>query len=130
VPGEHGGPENGYVLDGKGTRAYLGGDTRWTREVSEVAIRFPALDFAALPVGGERFLGFPREMGPDEAAQAAAELGARRFLPIGYGKHAGFPLRWHARNPVTRFIAACKKQGIARHRIVVLEPGESWHYTR
>jgi hypothetical protein len=68
-------------------------------------------------------------MGPAEAAEVAAELGARRFLPIGYGK-AGLPFRWHAQNPVERFIAACKRLGIVRERIVVLEPGESWHYVR
>jgi L-ascorbate metabolism protein UlaG (beta-lactamase superfamily) len=130
VPGDHGGPENGYVLEAHGVSAYFAGDTRRIPELAEVATRFPALDFAALPVGGERLLGLAREMGPVEAAEFAAELGARRLLPIGYGKSAGFPLRWHARNPVERFVAACKRLGIVRDRIVVLEPGESWHYVR
>ena len=67
-------------------------------------------------------------MGPAEAARAAATLGASRLIPTGYGEDGGFPLRWHARRPVDGFVKACAERGIERQRIVVLEPGESWHY--
>ena len=46
--------------------------------------------------------GFPREMGPAEAARAAATLGASRLIPTGYGEDGGFPLRWHARRCCSR----------------------------
>jgi L-ascorbate metabolism protein UlaG (beta-lactamase superfamily) len=69
-------------------------------------------------------------MGPDEAARAAAVLGAARLIPIGYGERGAFPFRWQARRPVERFIAECRKHGIDRARVIVLEPGESWHYYR
>ena len=69
-----------------------------------------------------------REMGPGDAARAAAVLSARRLIPMGYGEEGGFPLRWHALKPVERFIKACAERGIDRGRIVALEPGESWHY--
>ena len=128
VPAAHSVPENGYVLEDGGVSAYLGGDTAEFAELSEVAARFPHPDVALLPVGGERLLGLPRTMGPVEAAEAAARLGAERVIPIAYGKQGGFPLRWFARKPIPRFIAACKDEGIAPERIVVLEPGESWHY--
>jgi len=128
VPAAHSVPENGYVLEGGGVSAYVGGDTREFDELAEVAQRFPHLDVALLPVGGERLLGLPRTMGPEQAAKAAAKLGAQRVIPIAYGKQGGFPLRWFARKPLPRFVAACRDQGIGAERIITLEPGESWHY--
>ena len=128
VPASHAVPENGYVLESHGVSAYLGGDTRSFDELPEVAGRFPHLSVALLPVGGERLLGLARTMGPDEAAEAAKTLGAGRVIPIAYGKRGGFPVRWFADDPVARFVKVCKSQGIPRDRIVVLEPGESWHY--
>jgi L-ascorbate metabolism protein UlaG (beta-lactamase superfamily) len=128
VPARHSAPENGYVLEAGGVRAYVAGDTRYFAELVDVATRFPRPDAALLPVGGARLLGLRREMGPEEAARAAALLDARRVIPIGYGERGGFPLRWHARHPTASFIAECNKRGIAGDRVVVLEPGESWHY--
>ena len=128
VPAAHSVPENGYVLERGGVSAYLAGDTRTFDELGEVAARFPHLDVALLPVTGERLLGLRRTMGPAEAAAAAATLGAERVIPIAYGKQGGFPLRWFSRRPVTDFVAAAKDAGIDRERIIVLEPGESWHY--
>ena len=128
VPAAHAVPENGYVLEAGGVSVYLGGDTREFDELADVAARFPHLDVALLPVGGERLLGFPRTMGPTQAAEAAAKLGAGHVIPIAYGKQGGFPVRWYARHPLARFIEACRDQGVAAERIVTLEPGESWHY--
>jgi len=130
VPAHHSVPENGYVLEANDTSVYVAGDTRYFPELVDIATRFPHLDAALLTVGGERLLGFRREMGPDEAARAAAVLGAGRLIPVGYGERGAFPLYWHARRPVARFIEECGKQGIDRARVVVLEPGESWHYYR
>jgi len=130
VPARHSVPENGYVIEAGGVQVYVAGDTRWFSELVDVATRFPHLDAAILPIGGERVLGFRREMDPGEAARAAALLDPHRIVPIGYGKHGGFPLIWHTRHPTERFVEECKKRGIERERIVVLEPGESWHYYR
>ena len=129
VPALHAVPENGFVLEGGRVQVYVAGDTRYFPELVDVATRFPHLDAALLPVGGEHYLGFAREMGPADAARAAALLGPpERLIPIGYGKGGGFPLRWFARRPTERFVEECKKRGIEAKRIVVLEPGESWHY--
>ncbi|HLY39362.1 MAG TPA: MBL fold metallo-hydrolase [Candidatus Binatia bacterium] len=130
VPARHAVAENGYVLELDGVRVYVAGDTRWYPELVDVATRFPHVDAALLPIGGERLLGFAREMGPADAARAAALLDPRHVIPVGYGKRDGFPIRWHARHPVERFVAECKERGIGAERIVVLEPGESWHYYR
>jgi len=130
VPARHAVPENGYVVERDGVRAYVAGDTRWFPELVDVATRFPAVDAALLPVGGERLFGFRREMDPAEAARAAAVLEPHRIIPIGYGKHGGFPVRWFSSRPVERFVDECRQRGIDATRIVVLEPGESWHYYR
>ena len=128
VPARHAVPENGYVLEAGPISVYVAGDTRPFPELVDVATRFAHLDAALLPVGGERLLGFEREMGPEAAARAAATLAARRVIPLGYGARGGFPLHWYARQPTERFVQACMQQGIDRGRVVVLEPGESWHF--
>jgi len=130
VPARHAVPENGYVVERGGVQVYVGGDTRWFPELVDVATRFPHVDVALLPIGGERLLGFHREMGPSAAARAAALLDPRFVVPLGYGKRGGFPLRWFARHPTERFIAECKERGFPAERVIVLEPGESWHYYR
>ena len=130
VPARHSAPENGYVLEAHGTSVYVAGDTRYFPELVDVATRFPHLDAALLTVGGERVLGVRREMGPDEAARAAEVLGASHLIPVGYAERWVFPLRWYALHPVKRFVDECRDRGIDRSRIVILEPGESWHYYR
>jgi L-ascorbate metabolism protein UlaG (beta-lactamase superfamily) len=130
VPANHRVPENGYVVAAGRVRAYLAGDTRWFDGLVDVATAFPEVDVALLPVGGERMLGLRRTMGPEEAARAAALLKPRRVIPIAYGVSGGFPFVWYAKDPVGRFREAAKAEGVAAERIVVLEPGESWHYYR
>jgi L-ascorbate metabolism protein UlaG (beta-lactamase superfamily) len=130
VPARHSVRENGYVLEADGLSAYVAGDTRLFSELADVATRFPHLDVAVLPVGGERMLGLKTELGPEDAARAAATLDARRIVPFGYGERPLYPFRWYAGRPIIRFTEACAERGIDRGRIVVLEPGESWHYYR
>jgi len=130
VPARHDGPANGYVLEAGRVGAYVAGDTRRFPQLVDVATRFPHLDAAVLPVGGRRFFGVRREMGPVEAAEAAALLDPRRVIPYNYGQAGGFPVRLFARNPVGRFIDECTARGFEPGRLVVLEPGESWHYYR
>ncbi|HWP65781.1 MAG TPA: hypothetical protein VNO26_07705, partial [Candidatus Limnocylindria bacterium] len=67
---------------------------------------------------------------PEAAAAAAAQLGARRIIPCAYGAAGFFPLLTFARDPVERFRRAAQAAGIAPEAVVVLEPGESWHYFR
>jgi len=127
VPASHAVRENGYVLDGGGVSLYDAGDTRYSDQLPTIAAAFPHLDVALLPIGGLRLLGLPREMSPEDAARAAELLAPRKVIPIGYGAGGGTPIWWRAGSPLDRFIAACAERGIPRSRIVVLEPGESWH---
>jgi L-ascorbate metabolism protein UlaG (beta-lactamase superfamily) len=130
VPADHRVPENGYVVSSGRVRAYVAGDTRWFEGLVDIATAFPQVDVAMLPVGGERLLGMRRTMGPEEAAKAAALLKPRRVIPIAYAAAGGFPFVSYAADPAARFREAAKAQGLAPEAIVVLEPGESWHYYR
>ena len=130
VPARHSVPENGYVLEAGGVSVYVAGDTRYFPELVDVATRFPHLEVALLPIGGERLFGFLRQMGPGDAARAAEVLAPRRIIPIGYGERSLVPLWWYTWSPTARFAEECAKRGIEKSRLVILDPGESWHYYR
>ncbi len=130
VPAEHNARENGSVVASDRVKVYVAGDTRWFEGLVDVAAAFPNLDVACLPIGGEKAMGFRRTMGPAEAAKAAALLHARRVIPIAYGAAGGFPFVWYADEPVIQFRDAAKDAGLSPEQVVVLEPGESWHYFR
>ena len=128
VPSRHAAPENGYVLARAGVTAYVAGDTKPFDQIVDIATVFPTLDVALLPVGGMRLLGFPREMTPAQAAHAAVTLGAKRVIPIHYGNRGFPPFTWRPSSVTEDFVDACEKAGIGKQRVVVLDPGESWHY--
>jgi L-ascorbate metabolism protein UlaG (beta-lactamase superfamily) len=130
VPARHAEPENGYVLESDRVRVYAAGDTRPFAGMAEIATAFPRLDVALLPIGGQRLFGVLREMGPEQAAVAAATLGAARIVPIGYGRGGGLPLFWYPRDPVASFQAAAAAVGVEPEQVIVLDTGESWHYYR
>jgi L-ascorbate metabolism protein UlaG (beta-lactamase superfamily) len=130
VPAEHNARENGYVVTSDRVKVYVAGDTRWFDGLVDVAAAFPNLDVACLPIGGEKAMGFRRTMGPIEAAKAAALLKPRRVIPIAYGAGGGYPFVWYADEPVKQFRDAANDAGLKPEQVVVLEPGESWHYFR
>ena len=128
-----GGPEanlaNGYVLSIGSIDAFVGADGADAGVAAgQIAAAFPDLDVALVPVSGTRVLGFSRGLRPDAAAELAATLGARVVIPIAYGTSSAAPLRWYAGDAVGRFTTSCVANGIARQHIVVLQPGESWHW--
>jgi L-ascorbate metabolism protein UlaG (beta-lactamase superfamily) len=130
VPAGRSGPQNGYVLGTERVHVFVADDTHRIDGLVDVATAFPDLDVAFLPIGGTRVAGFARTMGPHDAAKAAALLKPRRVVPIDYGAAGGFPFVWYASDPVAGFRTAAAAEGLAPERVVVLEPGESWHYYR
>lgn len=68
----------GYVVTVDGERIYHAGDTDLIPEMKGLAP-----DVALLPIGGTY------TMDAEEAARAAAELGARRVIPIHFGAIVG-----------------------------------------
>ena len=127
VPADHSTDENGYVLQAGAVTVYAAGDTRFFPGLEEIAGRFPAIDVALLPIGGARWFGFRTEMGPRDAARAVAMLKPRRVIPTHYGAGGPPPFYWTVSNPVEKFRQALTGAGAA-DRLVVLAPGDSWHY--
>jgi L-ascorbate metabolism protein UlaG (beta-lactamase superfamily) len=117
----------GYVLSAPAARIYTAGPTRLFSGLEQIATSFPDIDVALLPIGGPRFFGLQRQMGPAEAAQAVRMLDPRRVVPIAYGRTGGQPLYWYAGRPVERFREATRAAGASDDRVVVLATGESWH---
>jgi L-ascorbate metabolism protein UlaG (beta-lactamase superfamily) len=129
VPASRGPDANGYVVASGEVRVFVAGETSTVRELVDVAVGFPRLDVAILPIGGRRAFGRLREMTPEQAADAAATLGASRVIPSGYGARSRSPWSWYAGDALERFRAAMAARGLA-DRLVVLDTGESWHYAK
>lgn len=70
-----------------GAEAYFAGDSGYPAAFAEIGRRFPAIDYALLPIGsyGPRHLMAPQHMDPQDAARAFGELGARRLVPMHWG---------------------------------------------
>jgi N-acyl-phosphatidylethanolamine-hydrolysing phospholipase D len=128
VPSDHGTRANGYVMTRDDVTVYAAGDTRYFDGIREIADRMPPLDVALLPIGGMRFFGRLTEMRPEDAARAVQALDPERVVPVRYGMTGPWPIYWSARHPVEDFRAALQALGLDEERLVVIEPGESWHY--
>jgi L-ascorbate metabolism protein UlaG (beta-lactamase superfamily) len=128
VPADHTTVENGYVCRRGEVTVYAAGDTRYFDGLRDIARRFPRVDVALLPIGGLRVFGFRTEMDPEEAARATALLQPLRVIPTHYGLTAPPPLYWTRRDPVAAFRRELARTGGAPGQLVVLLPGESWHY--
>ena len=121
--------ENGYVLVSPDARLYFAGDTRPFADMVDVQTAFPHLDVAILPIGGRRRLGMAQQMTPAQAADAAALLKPARVVPCSFGVTSGSPLISFPDDPVGDFRKAMEQKGLA-DRLLILEPGESWHYAK
>ena len=132
VPASHPVRENGYVVASRSRARLRRRRHALVRRARRRRDRVPA-PRRRLPADRRRAL--PRAsgatMGPRDAAKAAALLKPRRVIPIGYGAAGGFPFVWYARRSGRRTSARRPTaEGSPPEQIVVLEPGESWHYFR
>ena len=79
-----------WVLEGRGGRAYFGGDTGYGPHFAAVHEKLGPMRLAVLPIGAykpEWFMG-PVHMSPKEAVQAALDLHATLAVPMHYGTFA------------------------------------------
>jgi L-ascorbate metabolism protein UlaG (beta-lactamase superfamily) len=129
VPAGGGPTGDGYVVVSREAHLYVAGATTAFPGLVDIAVAFPRLDVAILPIGGRRVLGMLHEMTPEQAAEAAVTLDAARVIPSGYGARSRSPFTWYTGDPLDRFRAAMAAKGLA-DRVLVLEPGESWHYAK
>jgi L-ascorbate 6-phosphate lactonase len=73
-----------YVLRARGKAIFIGGDTLYAQEAFAAAAKDGPIDLAILALGRNRrdLIDQQLYVTPEEVAQAARDLGARRVLPI------------------------------------------------
>ncbi len=120
---------NGHIVKTASIAAWVAGDTGLYDEMAELPnLAGRPIDVALVPVGGWGVRLPVGHMGPEQAAEACARVGARVAIPVHWGTlHTpllrDLPRGWMDR-PGDEFLAALAKvapdcQGI------VLEPGEA-----
>lgn len=99
-----------YVLSSGTEQLYLGGDSGYGPHFKQIGERFGPFDLAVLETGQYNEDWASIHMMPEEAVQAAADLGARALLPVHWGK---FSLAFHPWDePVKRTLAEAGKTGM------------------
>jgi L-ascorbate metabolism protein UlaG (beta-lactamase superfamily) len=115
----------GFIIEGSSARLYHSGDTAYFAGFAEIGRRYPNIDAAMLPIGAYDPAWFmsKQHMNPEEAVQAFADLGARRFLAMHWGtfKLTDEPLD----EPPQRLDAEWSRRGWPREPLHVLAVGES-----
>jgi L-ascorbate metabolism protein UlaG (beta-lactamase superfamily) len=114
----------GWVFEGS-RRIYFAGDTAYFSGFARIAERFPALDWALLPIGAydpQRIMR-PVHMNPEEAGAAFALLRATHMLPIHWGT---FPLTDEpVREPPLRLRRWWSSHGLDPARLWIPALGET-----
>ncbi len=109
----------GWVLTAPGgPRVYHAGDSGYGPFFAEIGSRYPGIDAAMLPVGAyaPRWFMQPMHMDPEEAVQAAQDVGARVMAPMHW---ATFRL---SREPVLEPIERTRAAWAATGR----DPADLW----
>jgi len=110
--------------DGAVPTIYFAGDSGYFDGFKQIGQRFD-IDVALMPIGAydpEWFMG-PQHVTPEEALQAFADVGAKRFIPMHYG---AFRLADDTpREALDRLEAERQRLGLEEERVVVLPLGET-----
>ncbi|MGH7894910.1 MAG: MBL fold metallo-hydrolase [Candidatus Binatia bacterium] len=106
-------------------RLLFAGDTGYHAVFANIVRRFGPFDVALLPIGAydpRRFMR-PVHMNPEEAVQAARDLGSLRFVPMHWGtfKLTDEPLD----EPPLRARAAWERTGLPAEHFCLLAHGET-----
>ena len=77
----------GWSVAASGRRLFFAGDTGFHPDFAKIAERFGPFDVALLPIGAydPRWFMRPVHMDPEEAVQAARDLGSPCFVPMHWG---------------------------------------------
>lgn len=118
----------GWVVDDGTRRFYHAGDTGYFDGFAEIGRRLGPIDLAAVPIGAYE----PQEMmhvvhmNPEEAVQAAVDVGAKKILATHYGTFdlADEPVD----EPPRRFTAEASRRDIGEDRAWVIPIGETRHW--
>lgn len=122
-----GSPQNSWVLIGGGKRIIHCGDTGWHGGWWDIGRAYGPFDVAFLPINGARPVagrftdpGLPMIMNAEQAAAAAAALGARSATPIHYGAMST-PDYVQDVDALQRFERAARRVGVA---VRSMRPGD------
>ena len=100
----------GLVIQHGSDTIYYSGDTNYGPHFAEIAKRFPDLDIAFIEIGqyGRRW---PDDhMFPDETGRAAADVKARRVVPVHWGAYSMAYHPWAA--PFRQSVLAMRELGV------------------
>ena len=112
-------------MAGPTRRFYHAGDTGYFNGFAEIGKRLGPIDLAALPIGAYDPPSIMRfvHLNPEQAVQAAADLGARHVVGMHFGT---FDLTDEPPDePPRRFHAAATRHGFESDRAWTLDVGES-----
>ncbi|WP_330460712.1 MBL fold metallo-hydrolase [Streptomyces sp. NBC_00820] len=116
----------GWVLTASdGRRVYFAGDTGYGHWFSRIGRRYPGIDLALMPIGAydPRWWLSDVHCDPEEAVQAAQDVGARRMAPMHWGTFvlSAEPVL----EPLTRVRTAWEKAGLEQEDLWDLPIGGS-----
>jgi N-acyl-phosphatidylethanolamine-hydrolysing phospholipase D len=113
----------GFVVQGRALRVYHAGDTAYFGGFAEIGQRLGPIELAVLPIGAyePRAIMGRVHVNPEEAVQAALDLGARHAMGMHFGTFdlTDEPLD----EPPARFLEAARQRGL--ERAFVLAIGET-----
>ena len=122
----------GFILKTTAANIYLGGDSGYDTHFTKIGSKYGPFDLAILECG-QYDAHWPHiHMMPEETAQAAVELGAKRLLPVHWAK---FTLALHSWNdPIKRVVKKATALGLPITTPMIGEPvvlnksypGEVW----
>jgi L-ascorbate metabolism protein UlaG (beta-lactamase superfamily) len=111
----------GYVFKSNGKSIYFAGDTGYSDVFREIHERHGDMDVCLMPISAYFFRAV--HLAPEDAMQAAEDIGCRNFIPWGYGT---FILgHEHVHEPLRRLEEAQKRRQPS-FPIHVLKMGETW----
>jgi N-acyl-phosphatidylethanolamine-hydrolysing phospholipase D len=115
----------GWVVEGPTRRFYHAGDTGYFDGFAEIGRRLGPIDLAAIPIGAYLPPSIMRfvHLNPEEAVNAAGDLGARRVVGMHWGT---FDLTDEPPDePPRRFHAAAERLGLEAEQVWTLNVGET-----
>lgn len=109
----------GWVFQVDNYKVYWSGDGGYNPDFREIGRRFGPFDWAFLECGQYYKLWKPIHASPEEAVQAAIDVGAKMSTPVHWGGFKLAPHDW--RDPVDRFVEAGTDKGL---NMAIPQPGE------
>lgn len=110
----------GFVLEAPQRRLFLSGDSGYGPHFAEIGRRFGPFDWAALDSGQYDPRWANVHMNPEQAAQAAIDLGVKALTPEHVGRFSLAPYDWD--DPFRRTVAASRGRPYALWTPMIGQP--------